>query len=263
MQTHCNESIYEMMQSPKFKGLPTVLHLERLGVLSERFSIAHGVWLKESEIAALASSGAAVSHNPSSNLRLRAGIAPLNALLAAGVTVGIGMDGTTLNEDEDMFTEMRLVMRLHRAPLLGTPAPGSAKVLELATAGGARLMRREHELGRIAPGYKADLVVLDLKGIAWPWVAEEADPRELLLMRARSGDVKDVYVNGERVLEDGRPLRFDLAAAGAELAARLQAHPYPREAAALVAKLTPHLERWYREWEVPPLEPYIHYNSCT
>ena len=108
IQTHCNESFYEKLHGDRFYGCPTVVHLERLGVLSERFSIAHGVWLTETEIAALARTGAAVSHNPSSNLRLRAGIAPLNALLESGVSVALGMDGTTINEDEDMFSELRL-----------------------------------------------------------------------------------------------------------------------------------------------------------
>ena len=106
VQTHCVESFYEMLHGPRFYGQPTVLHLRDLGVLSERFSLAHGVWLKPAELEVLAETGAGVSHNPSSNLRLRAGIAPLNAMLEAGVTVGLGMDGTTLNEDEDMFTEM-------------------------------------------------------------------------------------------------------------------------------------------------------------
>ena len=118
VQTHCVESFYEMLHGPRFYGQPTVLHLRDLGVLSERFSLAHGVWLKPAELEVLAETGAAVSHNPSSNLRLRAGIAPLNAMLEAGMTVGLGMDGTTLNEDEDMFTEMRLGLRLQRCSVM-------------------------------------------------------------------------------------------------------------------------------------------------
>ena len=147
IQTHALESFYEGLHGPRAYGEPTIAHLARLGVLSERFSIAHGVWLTEPEIEILARTGAAVSHNPSSNLRLRAGIAPLNALRAAGVTVALGMDGTALNDDDDMFTEMRLALRLHRPPQYGAPHPSPADILALATAGGAKLLRAQEELG--------------------------------------------------------------------------------------------------------------------
>ncbi len=261
VQTHCVESIYEMLHGPRFYRRPTVLHLRELGILSPRWSLAHGVWLKEAEIEALAESGAAVSHNPSSNLRLRAGIAPLNALLEAGVTVGLGMDGTSLNEDEDMFTEMRLAMRLHRSPRLDAPAPSPRRVLAMATGGGAKLLGRERDLGQIAPGCKADLVLVDLRRLSWPWTAPEADPLDVLLMRARAGDVHSVLVGGEVVFEDGRPTRFDLEAVAAELAKSLARADSMADSAALVAELTPHLESWYKAWEVPPLDPYVHYNS--
>ncbi len=80
IQTHVCESVYEKLHGPRFHGKPTLLYLRDLGVLSPRFSIAHGVWLTDAEIEALREAGAAVSHNPGSNLRLRAGIAPLDAL---------------------------------------------------------------------------------------------------------------------------------------------------------------------------------------
>ena len=261
IQTHVDESIYEMIHGPRFYGRHTMLHLDELGVLGPRFSIAHGVWLTEAEIAVMAETGTSVSHNPSSNLRLRAGIAPINALLEAGVNVAIGMDATTLDEDDDMFSEMRLAMRLHGAPLLGAPAPAAADIFELATAGGAKLMREERRLGRIAPGYAADLVIVDLERITWPWTAPEADSRAVVLYRARAGDVDTVMVAGEIVLRDGLPTRFDLHEAGRELAGRLAAERIPAGRSEAVARLLPHLEAWYREWPVPPLEPWIKYNS--
>ncbi len=261
IQTHCVESIYEMLHGHRCYGKRTVQHLRELGVLSSRFSLAHGVWLTDPEIETLVDTGAALSHNPSSNLRLRAGIAPLNALLTSGATVALGMDGTTLNEDEDMFTEMRLAMRLHRTPQLGAACPSSTAIFTLATEGGAKLMRKEGVLGRLAPGYQADLVLVDLEDITWPWVAPEADPLELLLMRARAGHVDTVMVGGQVVLRAKLPTRFDVAAAAAELSARLGETPYPQAQAALVRALTPHLEAWYASWEVPRLDPYIRYNS--
>ena len=261
IQTHCNESFYEKLHGDRFYGCPSVLHLERLGVLSERFSIAHGVWLTESEIAALARSGAAVSHNPSSNLRLRAGIAPLNALLEGGVTTALGMDGTTINEDEDMFSELRLALRLNRVPRYGESVPGTEQLFRIATQGGARLMGKEHEIGRLRPGYRADLVVVDLERLVRPWIAAEVDPLELILLRARKDDVRCVLVDGEVVMRDGEVTRFDERAAAGALAEHLDAQPLPRKHAGIAARLRPHLEAWYRRWEAPPLAPYTTYNA--
>ena len=263
IQTHVTESLYEKLQGPRDYGRSTVAHLHGLGVLSPRFSMAHGVWLSEADIALLAETGAAVSHNPSSNLRLRAGIAPLNALRAAGVTVGLGMDTTTLGDDEDMFAEIRLAMRLHRTPYLEGPAPSPADIFALATSGGARLLCREGELGRIAPGYLADLVLLDLERITWPWVAPEADPRDLLLNRAQARDVTTVLVGGEVVVRDGLPTKFDLMEVGKELADRLNAESIPADLATQVEHLLPHLEAYYRGWAVPEPLPYTAYNSRT
>ena len=261
IQTHVTESVYEKLHGPRSYGKPTMEHLRDLGVLGPRFSIAHGVWLTEGEIAIMAETGAALSHNPSSNLRLRAGIAPLNALRCAGVTVGIGMDGTTLNDDEDYFTEMRLAMRLHRTPFLGAPAPTPAGVLEMATAGGARLMRKEGSLGRLAAGYRADLVLVDLGRITWPWVAPEADPRDLVLNRARAGDVDTVLIDGEIVYCEGRPVRFDVEEVGREFAAMLSATPFPADSAQAADALIPRIVDHYSAWEMPELAPYTTYNS--
>lgn len=261
IQTHVDESIYEMIHGPSFYGKHTMLHLNELGVLSPRFSIAHGVWLTREEIAVMAETGASISHNPSSNLRLRAGIAPLNGLLEAGVDVALGMDGTTLNEDEDMFAEMRLAMRLHGTPVLGEPAPGADDIFSMATKGGAKLMRQEGRLGRIAGGHAADLVLIDLGRMTWPWIAPEADPKDIVLFRARAGDVDTVLVDGEVVLRGGLPTRFDLQDVGLELAERLDAAPYPEANAEMVAQLLPYLEDWYKKWQVPALKPWIRYNS--
>ena len=261
IQTHLAESFYEKLHGPRDYAMATLSHMGELGLLGPRFSIAHGVWLSAPEIALLAESGSGISHNPGSNLRLRTGIAPLNALLASGATVALGMDGTTINDDEDFFAEMRLALRLARTPQLGGPAPRPAQVFAMATTGGAKLLRQEGRLGRLAPGYQADLVLLDTERLSWPWVAPEVDPRELVLLRAKASDVSDVLVAGELVLADKRPTRFDPREVGRELAQRLAAEAFPSEAADMVAALTPHLEAWYDSWETPELDPYTVYNS--
>jgi hypothetical protein len=131
IQTHCTETIYEKMHGYRFYGKPTMLHLRDLGFLSPRLSIAHGIWMTEPEMEAVAAAGAAASHNPSSNLRLRAGIAPVLAFRAAGIPVALGMDGFAINDDEDMFSEMRLAWRLHGSPPLDSPGLTPTDVLAM------------------------------------------------------------------------------------------------------------------------------------
>lgn len=263
IQTHVQESLYERLEAERALGQSMTAHLQEIGVLSPRISFAHAVWSSERDIEILAETGAAVSHNPSSNLRLRSGVAPLNGFLGGGVTVGLGMDGTTIGDDEDMFAEIRLAHRLHRTPMIGSPAPSLEQTFGLATTGGAKLLRREDELGRIAVGMAADLVLVDLERVTWPYVAPEADPLSVVLQRAKQGDVSTVLVGGEVMLENGWPTRFDLKAVAAELAEQVAATAYDREFADLYAELKPHIEAWYAGWEVPEMHPWIAHNSRT
>ncbi|MCG8363487.1 MAG: amidohydrolase family protein [Pseudanabaenales cyanobacterium] len=261
IQTHALESFYEKLIGPRCYGKSVIAHLHALGVLSPRFSIAHGVWLSKPDIEVLATTGSSVSHNPSSNLRLRAGVAPLNQLLAAGVTVGLGMDGTTLNDDEDMFTEMRLAARLHRTPQIQGPAPSLENIFHLATAGGAKLLRREQSLGKLAPGYRADIVLVKCDRITWPWVAPEANPLSVVLMRTRAADVDTVLINGRVVLKSGQPTGFDLQALGEDVAAQLAATPDRAAYHSLAKVMRPYLAQWYAKWPVPELNPFAAFNS--
>ena len=103
--------------------------------------------------------------------------------------------------------------------------------------------------------------MLDLARIVHPWVAPEADPLEVIVMRARRDDIETVMVNGQVVMRDGVPSGFDEAAAAGALAAHLDAQSLPRERAELVKALSPHLEAWYRRWELPELTPYTRYNA--
>lgn len=263
VQTHLEESIYEKHYGLRTYGTPTVLHWQDLGVLSPRLSFAHGVWLTEEEIEVLAETGAAVSHNPSSNLRLRAGIAPLNTMLDAGVTVALGMDGTTTNDNEDMWQELRLALRLHRTPQLNSPAPAPANIFHMATAGGAVLLRDAGNRGVLQAGAQADVVLIDLGRVTSPWVAPEADPLALVCYRASAGDVDTVLVAGDVVVEDGRVTTIDEHAIAEELAAHLDAREVPAENVEMVEALLPHVEAYYERWELEEVEPYTRYNSRT
>lgn len=261
IQTHVNESFYEKLHGFRGYGMPTMLHLERLGILNSRLSIAHGTWLNRREIEVMARSGAALSHNPSSNLRLRAGIAPFLPCLQAGVSVGLGMDATTLNENEDMFTEMRLALRLACDPRIEQAVPSIGDVFAAATEGGARLMRQAGQIGQLRPGFAADLVILDTERMLWPWAAPQSDPLELIVLRAARQDVRQVLIDGELVWDDAAPTRFDLRAAASELAAQLQAATFPEDRYRAARAVDPQLRAWYGAWRHPPLRSWITYGS--
>jgi cytosine/adenosine deaminase-related metal-dependent hydrolase len=153
-----------------------------------------------------------------------------------------------------------LAARLHRTPQLNTPAPSFTDVFQMATVGGAKLLMQP-KLGRIAPGYKADLVLVKCDRLTWPWIAPEANPLHVVLMRARAADVDTVIVNGQVVLQNGQPTGFDLQAIGQEIAEQLNAAPNREEYFALANELRPHLANWYASWGSPSLEPYAAFNA--
>lgn len=262
VQTHVLESHYESIESPRIRGCSVIDHFARLGLLNDRLSLAHAVWATEADLDQIARAGAQVSHNPGSNLRLRSGVAPAAQMRAAGVTTALGMDGTTLAGDEDMFAEMRLALHLNRAPHASGPALTARDVLDMATTGGAQLLGRADELGQLQPGFLADAVVLDLSRLLKPWTDPAADPVELIVGRARAGDVRDVLVGGNPVLRNGVPVGIDEDTLNNSLRETLDANPPDPAARALQADLRPWLMDWYARWDRdhadthPPVQRY-------
>ncbi len=265
LQMHCLETVYQKLYGPRGYGRPVIEHLHSLGVLSPAVSLAHGVWITEREMDVLRDTGAAVVHNASSNLRLRSGVLPLLHLRARGVRAGIGMDGCTLNDDDDMFQEMRLVLRLHRPPGFGAPALTSEDVLRMATLEGARSLGMDGLVGSLEPTKRADLVLLHLERILEPYWDPDVPPLDLIVQRAKAQDVDAVIVDG-RVVVEGRRLRtVDRAEVVARLrdsaAARLT--PAAREVRALLADLAPYIQRFFAAWDLPAADPCYALNSLV
>lgn len=262
IQTHALESHYESIESPRIRSASVLQHFENTALLNGRLSLAHAVWATSQDIAQLARCGTQVSHNPSSNLRLRSGIAPTGAMMEAGVTTAIGMDGTSLAGDEDMFAEMRLALNLNRPPHDGAPALTAEQVFAMATEEGARLMGREGELGQLHPGFCADAVVLDLTRLLIPWSSPNADPLELILGRAKADDVRDVLVGGQPVVRDRICTGIDEPSLMNRVQREAEAQPPSPEARRLQQDLRPHLMRWYAGWDAeaadthPPVMRY-------
>jgi guanine deaminase len=223
MQTHVSEARYQAAGGEMVYGSTLLAHMDKLGLVTSRFSVAHGVWLTPEDLDLLAQRGAGLSHNPGANMRLASGIAPARAAIRAGVTVGIGTDGSSSSDNQNMFESMRLAAFASR---LWEGAEeeewlGTAETVRLATAGSAALLGLE--AGIIAPGLLADLVFLDLDHINWLPLNNVSNQ---LVWTEDGSAVRDVMVGGAWKLREGRVLGLDearLANEARETAARLAA----------------------------------------
>lgn len=185
-------------------GGSTVAFLERIGALEPWASFAHAIWLDDREIELLAASETTVVHNPVSNLKLGAGIAPVPAMLAAGVGVGLGTDGASSNDSQNMFETLKAAAIVQRPAVPRDRWPTAMQTLRMCWDGGARALQQP--IGRLAPGHRADIAILrtgDLRVAPKEQVANQIVYGEL----GRSVD--RVLVDGDVVVRDGRAVRVD------------------------------------------------------
>lgn len=252
MHMHLLETcIQKEYASRRTGGKTAVRHLHDLGMLSSRLTLGHGVWLTEEDIELLADAGTCVCHNCSSNFRLRSGIAPLNALEAKNVETAIGIDEAGLNDDRDMLQEMRLVLRAHRVPgLEAAEVPTVPQVVRMATEGGAKTTAFQQEIGRLEPGRFFDAVLMDCEEATYPYQDPDIPLLDALIQRAKAKAASAVYVDGEKIFEEGRFLKVDREAVLAEIHKELTG---PRSydnltRAALARKITSHGRRFYEDY---------------
>ena len=184
-------------------------HLDDLCFLGPELSCAHAVWLTDNDIDLLAGSRTTVCHNASSNLRLKNGIAPVNAMLAKGVNVSVGTDSTAINDDDDMLQEIRLLSKLHRQPSLAAPAVNSHQALRMATLNAAQPTFFHDRIGALEKGRRADMVLLDMSGIEEPYFDPDINVVDALLYRGKARQVDTVMIDGQVVLRDGRFTKID------------------------------------------------------
>ena len=260
---HLVESLYQKEFGLRTWGRTPVEHLNALGFLGPEVSCAHCVWLTEQDIDIMAQTGATVCHNPSSNLRLKNGIAPVNALLAQGVNVALGTDSTSINDDDDMVQEMRLAAKLHRQPGLDQPALNSHQALRLATANAARPTSLQDKIGVLEPGRFADLVLLNLDAMEEPYMDADTDVVDTVLYRGKASHVDTVMIQGEVVVRNGTFIKMDKAAVMREIKEQFAR---PVEGQALEAKklargLTPFVQEFYQDWGRAETSPHYGYNS--
>ena len=206
LHIHASETSDEVDTVRAARGRTPIEHLDDLGLLGPFTVLAHGVHLSDDEIARIAATGATVAHCPASNLKLAAGIARVPELLAAGANVALGTDGAASSNDLDMFAAMRLAALLHKGVAGDPTATPAHTVLRMATLHGATALGLDDRLGSIEVGKLADLVAVDLDRAHTRPVY---DPISTLVYAAGRGDVRHVWVGGERIVEDGRSLRVE------------------------------------------------------
>ena len=168
LHTHVAESKVQAIVGLQRYGKTLTAHLDDLGVVGPRFTVAHGVWLDGDDMKRLGDRGASVAHNPGSNMRLGNGLADMRAMLERRVNVGIGTDGANCSDNLNMYEAMRLASFASKAQRPDVERWVTTDEVALAaTEGSARALGFEGKLGRLAPGYKADIVFLDLGHVNW------------------------------------------------------------------------------------------------
>jgi 5-methylthioadenosine/S-adenosylhomocysteine deaminase len=239
---HVLETRVQAITGREFYGSTLVEHLARIGVLSERTTLGHGIWLTAHDVSLLATAGASVAHNPVSNLKLGSGIMAWRELHDAGVNVALGTDGASSNDSLRMHDVMRTAALLHKVTSADFErGPTAAEVLAAATRNGARSCRLGSETGRIEPGYKADLVFYDREAIAFSPLNDIA--RQLVYCE-NGASIREVMVNGQTVVRDGRCTTIDEAALLAEVR---EAAPRMLADHAAVEELNRVFEPYFRE----------------
>ncbi len=207
MQIHLSETSWEVEQLLSEKGVSPVAYLADLGVLSDRTVAAHCVHVSPEDIDLLAEFEAGVSHNPVSNLKLASGVAPVPAMVAAGVKVGLGTDGAASNNTLDLLRDMQIAALLHKG-ITGDPTVLPAKaMIEMATSEGARVLGLSDRIGRLTEGREADLVCIKVEG---PHTAPMYDPYSHLVFAARAADVRHVVIRGRIVVRNRALQTLDL-----------------------------------------------------
>jgi 5-methylthioadenosine/S-adenosylhomocysteine deaminase len=227
---HLAETRQEVEELKAKTGLRPVAYLDSQGILDELTVVVHAVWLQPEDMDILARRGVKVSHCPDSNLKLAAGVAPVPAYLARGLTVGLGTDGAASNNNLDLWGEMSLAARLHKVwqgdPTV-LPAP---EVVALATREGAKVLALGDRVGTLTKGKQADLIVVDVNQAH---LTPLYDPFSHLVYAARNADVQHVMVAGRWLLKDRRLLTLDWQ----EIAS--QARNYSRDLATFTAASLP------------------------
>ncbi len=238
LHTHLSETASEVENMRRDQGMPVIPYVKKQNLFEAKVLAAHCVHVDDGEIRTLLHSNAGVAHNPSSNLKLASGVAPVKRMLELGLNVGIGTDGPASNNDLDMFEEMRLATFLQKG-FSGDPTTLPARsTLLMATRLGAQAMHIGHLTGSIEKGKRADLILIDLNPLHNS-PRFRHDPNGTygqIIYAGKASDVTDVMVNGVWLLRDRVLTRLnqeDLLVQSREYARRIDQFLINRESSVL------------------------------
>jgi 5-methylthioadenosine/S-adenosylhomocysteine deaminase len=220
---HMSESPFELEYSKQTYGMTTIELFESIGFLDGPTIGAHVVWPTDAEIPVLAERKVGVIHNPTSNMKIASGVAPITKMLQAGVRIGLGTDGAASNNDLDMWEEMRLASFLQKVDQMNPEVLSATTVLGLATRGGAEAVGLGGVVGQITVGLKADLIQVSFDDVHF---VPTYDVISHLVYVADEQDVVSVVVDGKLLMRDREMLTIDtarVAREARELAGRIQA----------------------------------------
>jgi 5-methylthioadenosine/S-adenosylhomocysteine deaminase len=219
IHTHSSEQVLEVDTITARFGRRPIEELGARGLLEGgRCVVAHCVWLSDAELDLLAATGTRVAHCPCSNMKLASGAAPVPAMWARGITVGLGSDGEKENNNLDLIEEMKFASLLQKLTTLDPASGNPWDVLAMATIEGARCLGLEQVTGSLEPGKRADLVIVDLRRLHTTPVLSGRDSNvaEHLVFSANGADVEDVWVDGRRLVAGGELVGVDVGAVRAD-----------------------------------------------
>ncbi|HLO18211.1 MAG TPA: amidohydrolase family protein [Anaerolineales bacterium] len=238
LHTHLAETSFEVDNMRNEHGIPVIPYVKKQGLLEAKVIAAHCVHVDSGEIRTLTHARAGIAHNPSSNLKLASGFAPVVKMLEAGLKVGIGTDGPASNNDLDMFEEVRLAAFIAKAVTNDPTSLPASWALLMATRLGAQALHIGHLTGSIEAGKRADLILVDVSPVHnAPSFKRSADNAYAQIVYAgKSTDVSDVMVNGKWLMRAYQLLTLkedELLAQAAEIAKKIDAFLIEREQSVL------------------------------
>ena len=238
LHIHIAETAQEVEEHRAEYGMPMVPWVKKLNVFEARVTAAHCVHLDEGEMHTLLHHGVGVAHNPTSNLKLASGFAPIVRMLELGLNVGVGTDGPASNNDLDMWEEVRLAALLAKGVTSDPTALPARQALALATIGGARALHLDEAIGSLEPGKRADVAVVGLRSIhTAPKFARDSESLYAQLVYAAKGsDVRDVMCQGQWLMREHQLLTLDeqaLVAEASSIARKIDAFLIQREESVL------------------------------
>ncbi|NOH03975.1 MAG: amidohydrolase family protein [Chloroflexi bacterium] len=238
LHIHISETAFEVENMRREQGMPVIPYVKKLGLFEAKVIAAHCVHIDTGEIRTLKHANAGVSHNPSSNLKLASGFAPVQKMLDDGLNVGVGTDGPASNNDLDMFEEVRLASFVAKASSNDPTALPAATALLMATRLGAHALHLGHLTGSLETGKRADLILVDTSPLhnSPRFKRDPMNAYAQLVFAAKSTDVTDVMVNGKWLMRDHELLTLsekELLAQARGLASKIDAFLTEREQSVL------------------------------